>query len=829
MINRSSDACDHCGLPAPPRKAGETTFCCQGCRGAFLLIHQWGLEDYYDLRDRLMSDAGTPVQADSSVRSRFDDLDDLRLLGASAPRIVGHDGSDRVLLCSRLAVSGIHCGACVWLIERMAPLVPGWNNARIGMHDHSIEVTYDPSMVRLSEIAKTLAGIGYRVSPWTEGSQGERYRKENRARLVQIAVAGFCAMNAMWIAIGIYAGEFSGIAESQMMLLRTAGVLLALLAVCVPGRPFFVGAWAALRTRTPHMDLPIALGIGVGAVAGVVSLFVGHADVYFDSVAVLVFLLLVGRWVQFRQQHQAADAVSLLMRMSPPSAMQIDDEGGLQRVPADSLRMGDHVLVGAGEGIAVDGFVLRGVSSVDRSLLTGESMPVPVGIGDQVEAGALNLQAAIEMEVTAPRSESRIAKLMRLVEQAAINRTPIVQLADAIGGRFVLVLLALALITCLLWWPVDPMRAASNTVALLIVACPCALALATPLAIAVTLGRAARRKLLIRSGDTLERLSKAGIVWFDKTGTLTEGRPQLVSESMDDDTLTLCASLERQSCHPIAVAIVDAASRRQLELHPDECITAVQQKTGGGIRGLVDEKTVIVGSLAFVRSFGVDVPSDRIAEVARIAKNGVSPVLLAVDGLIVSVIGIGDKLRPEAMETVSELRKRGWQVGILSGDHPTTVASVASSLCIVDEMAQGGLSPEQKLQWIDDSRRKGSTVVMVGDGVNDAAALAAADVGVAVRGGAEASLQASPVYLASGDLLSIIQLIDASAATINVIRRNFRVSLCYNFLAVTLAMTGIINPLIAAILMPISSLSVLSLTLASKTFADPKFVRGVRE
>ncbi len=560
-----SDPCDHCGLPAPRRAAGQLTFCCAGCRGAYHLIHQWGLEDYYSLRDQLKTGEGRAVDGAAAGGVNWDELTEAGLLGLSTPRPVG-DGA----VCSRLAIEGLHCGACVWLIERMAMMSPGWHEARVSLHDHSVEVTYDPQQTQLPEIAARLSRIGYRVTPWVEGSSSERYRQESRQRLVQIAIAGFCAMNAMWLAVGIYAGEHSGILFSHVQLLRIAGVILGLIAAFGPGWTFFRGAWAAIKTRTPHMDIPLALGIGVGAIAGVISVSLGRSDVYFDSVAALVFFLLVGRWIQFRQQHRAADAVSLLMRLTPAIATRIDADGQRVKVAADALAAGDHVVVMVGEAVPVDAVVVEGSSSIDRSLLTGESRPVNVNVGQTIEAGVLNLQSPLIAEATHSRADSRISQLMRMVEEASLKRTPIVQLADRVSARFIVAILLLSILTFALWAPTSLTLAASHTVALLIVSCPCALALATPLAIAVSLGRAAKRKVLIRSGDTLERLSTSGTIWFDKTGTLTTGRPEIVEDQLTDETLVLCATLESQSQHALARAFVERAKQRGLLLLPIE-------------------------------------------------------------------------------------------------------------------------------------------------------------------------------------------------------------------------------------------------------------------
>ncbi len=814
-IDTGCDACDHCGLPAPRRLANNRTFCCNGCRGAYQLIHQWGLEDYYALRDRtaggVMSGEAVAV---AGTPQRFAELDDPNLLSDSAPREVGGG-----MVRSRLAVSGVHCGACSWLIERSASMVPGWQAARVSMHDHSVEVTYDPEQTKLSKIAEVLGRMGYGLSPWVVGEAAARFADENRQQLMRIALAGFCAMNAMWIAIAIYAGEHSGISDDHAALLRWVGVALGAVAVLFPGRPFLRGAWASLRTRTTHMDLPIAIGLSVGAVSGVISLIVGHTDVYFDSVAVLVFLLLVGRWIQFRQQHRAADAVALLMRVTPRTATRITNDEAMVRVLADQLVVGDRVHVAAGEGVAADGVVVTGRSSIDRSLLTGESQSITVGPGDAIQAGVLNHQSPLEIRVTAGGDQSRAARLMRLVEEASLKKTPIVQLADAIAGRFVIVILTLAAITLALWWSSGPLQAAGHTTALLIVACPCALALATPLAIAVTLGRAAQRGLLIRGGDCLERLARPGMIWFDKTGTLTEGKPRWLLGEIADDDLALAAALERDSRHPISLALVDQAVRRGLSSRiARHQVRDVIETVGGGIRGTVDGRSVAVGNLAYIRGLGGEATDDVIRQVAEIADQAITPIVVKIDDTVVSIVGMGDRIRDDAVATTRRLRSMGWGIGILSGDHPRVVSITGGLLNISPHLTHGGLDPESKFALIERSKAEGSVTVMVGDGVNDAAALAAADVGIAVRGGAEASLQAAPIFLASGALQGLVDLIDASQQTVRVIRRNFRISLAYNAIAVTLAMTGWISPLLAAVLMPISSLSVLALTLGSRTF-----------
>lgn len=814
--------CAHCGLPSPlPSSPEELSFCCNGCRGAYQLIQGWGLEDYYALRDRLTG--GQNLEAVSAGDS-YEQLDSFDTLGLSTPRPLGEQ-----LLLSRLAISGLHCGACAWLIERSAKLVPGWHSARVRMNDHTVEIAFDPATVRLSEIGRVLGTLGYQLTPCIANQKDDLARRESRRQLVQIAIAGFCAANAMWIAIGLYAGGFSGIAMAHASFLRFFGTALGIIAVVGPGATFFRGAWASLRTWTPHMDLPVALGLGIGSISCVVGLWLGVADIYFDSLAVLVFFLLVGRWVQFRQQRRAAEAVGLLMRLAPQHATLIDSDGTRRRVRSESLEPGDRIEVAAGEGVPSDGKIAAGRTLLDRSLMTGESAPVDVGPGDLIEAGSANLQSPIELTVTAVGTESRVGQLMQLVEDAALDKSPSVQWADRIGGAFVVTVIVLAALTFVGWSLTDgPFSAAQHAVALLIVACPCALALATPLAIAVSLGRAARRRLLVRGGDVFERMAAPGIIWFDKTGTLTDGKMELVDagETISDTLLRWAAAIEGSSQHPAARAIVASAERRGLSLPTG---AEIEQTSGGGLSGCVEGHRISLGTLNYLAEQNIPVGDGDETRFAEIAQRGASPIALAVDGHLLSVLAVADCLRTESRDVVRRLKRSGWQVGLLSGDHQKAVDRIAAEVGVAPDMAMGGLTPEQKLETIRSSRRSGRTVVMVGDGVNDAAALAAADVGVAIRGGAEASLAAAPVYLADGRLSGLPILIDASRKTIGVIHRNFAASLTYNAIAVGLAMAGLINPLVAAIMMPISSLTVLSMTLASRTFPTRGALRPAAE
>lgn len=803
--------CIHCGQSTP--SAVDTpdveVFCCSGCRTAYHLIQGWGLGEFYALRDQVSATAQAAV---SSGLKRFEQFDQSDFLGPSTP-VVQANG----LCTAELAVQNLHCAACAWLIESVAAETPGWHAARVKMSDHTLRVAFDPEKVKLSGIAALLSRLGYDLTPLDRSAE-KHIEEEHRRLLIQIAIAGFLAANAMWIAVALYAGEAAWLAEEHRYFLGLVGTVLGGVSVFGPGRTFLRGAWASITTRKPHMDLPIAMGLTIGAVAGLINGLRGFGDIYFDSIAALVFFLLIGRWFQFRQQQRAASAVDLLMRITPRYATRIADSGVHETVLADSLRPGQRIHVAVGESLAADGILDSIETVLDRSLLTGESQPVTVRRGEPVAAGTINLSAPVTLTVTATGTETRMGRVMQSVELAAAERTPIVQLADRVGMAFVVGITLLAILAMVLWLPTGFARAASIATALLIVACPCGLALATPLAIAVGLGRAAKRKILIRDGQSLQKLSDPGQMWLDKTGTLTEGRQRVTTVVGDLQGVAMAAAIEHECMHPVACAIVKETELRSLPTMKGSLDRVIL----GGAIGRVGEHSLLVGNTQFIEQQGLLLGCDWREHLQAALERGESPIWIAVDGQLTTLLGLSDPLRSDAQSVLQHLRAMGWKVGVLSGDHPAVVARVARQLGLDSRDCFGGLSPEEKLAAIRESRRHERTVVMVGDGANDAAALAAADVGIAIRGGAEVSLQAAPVFVASGNLQSILGLVRGATATTRTIYATFAVSLAYNVLAVGICMGGFVSPLVAAMIMPASSASVLAIVVATRTFDREK-------
>jgi Cu2+-exporting ATPase len=798
--------CAHCGLPVPAGRRGDADdlpFCCEGCRAVHALLREHGLDRYYALRDE-SSAAAAPARPSGRTYEEMDDAGVRARIGS-----VDAQGLAR----AELYLEGVHCAACVWLVERLRTLVPGVVESRLDLGRSRATVVWDPRAVELSRIARALDALGYRPHP-ARGLAEQRVRqREDRRMLARIGLAGAVAANVMAIAFALYGGIFHGMEPEFERFFRWLSLGLTVPSLVWGGGVFFGGAWRALRLRTLHMDLPISIGLLAGATHGAVSTVRGTGEVYFDTITVLIFLLLSGRYLLRRQHRVAADATEMLAALAPSVARRIEP-AGVREVPLEALVPGDRVEVRAGDLVPADGRIVEGRSALDASVLTGESVPADAGPGDPVHAGTLNVAGRIEVAVERTGDDTRVGRLMRLVEEHARRRAPIVLLADRLSGVFVAVVLALAAVTATIWWSASPARAIDSAVALLIVTCPCALALATPLAVTAAIGRAARAGILVKGADVLERLARPGLMLFDKTGTLTTGRPALVSWWGRSDVRGAVAALEARSAHPLAgplVAALDGDGRSRL------IVSRAVEVPGGGIDGTVDGRRVVVGSPRYVAATGARVRVAALEEIERLAAAGRTPVVVAVDGDAVAVAGLGDTLRPDTVAALAAVRSRGWQVGLLSGDHPAAVTAIGRDLGLPARACLGGIGPEEKLRHVERARAAGP-VVMVGDGVNDAAALAASTVGVGVHGGAEAVLAAADVFVTRPGLAAVTELLDGARRTLRVIRRNLAFSLAYNAVAVALAMTGHLDPVAAAILMPASSVTVIVSSFRARTF-----------
>jgi Cu2+-exporting ATPase len=795
--------CAHCGLPVPEgllEDDAERQFCCSGCHTAFGILHAHGLDSYYGFAERREA----PVRASGRSYDEFDHPAFVNLYVTALP-----NGLSR----TELYLEGVHCASCVWLVERVPLLVPGVLRAELDVRRSLAVIEWDIATVPLSRIAQSLDMLGYPPHPFRGVARADMRKREDRAMLVRIGIAGAIAINVMLAALALYAGELNTMDASFTRFFRWVSFAITVPAFIWPGRVFFTGAWASWRTRALHMDVPIAIALAAGFVRGAMNTITDSGPIYFDGLALLIFALLVGRFLQQRGQRMAVDAAEELHAIAPSTA-RIIERDVVRDIPSEALLPGMLLDVRAGESFAADGVVMHGHSSVNAALLTGESRPMSVSVGQMVYAGTLNVESPLRVQVEQAGETSRIAKLMRQVEESAKRRAPIVQTANRMAGIFTAIVLVAAVTTFVIKSQMSAAHALDDAIALLIVTCPCALALATPLAITVAVGRAARRGMLIKGGDALELLATPGILVLDKTGTLTEGRTALAAWHGPDWVKPLVLALEDGSSHPLADGF-----RRAWSGLPTATVSASRHVAGGGLEGTVDGHTVRIGSPRFVRESTMSI-DESMERVINTLDRTLTPVYVAIDGVLVAIAALGDRVRDDALESLQQLRGRGWRTVMLSGDAQDVVASVGRALAFEAQDAIGGVSPEGKLAFVEQLKATtGRTVVMVGDGVNDAAAIAAAHVGVGVHGGAEACLATADIYLTRPGLGALVELTEGSRRTLQVIRRNIALSIGYNLIGASLAVFGLLTPLIAAILMPTSSITVVLGSWYSTTFA----------
>ena len=786
-------ACQHCNLPIPRGRAGD--YCCDGCEIVRNAITEHGLDRFYALRDET-----APAHTTSATYAELDDPAFQRV-HVDATATGDHHAA--------LYLEDLRCTACVWLVEATPRCIPGVREVRVDFGRARADVWWDPQATSLAQIAHHLDRVGHVVHPYRGADRDLHRRREDRALLVKVGVAGAAMGNLMLLAIALYAGLFGGMAAADTAFFRWASMLVAVPALGFAATPMFRTALGALRAGRLHLDLPLSIGIVAGLGWGSANVVRGVGEIYFDSLAMLVFLLLVARFVVLRHQRRASSAAELLLALTPSRARRIGADGAIAEVPIEAIAVNDRLSVRAGETIPIDGIVAAGTSAIDAGLLTGESRPVDVGPGDRVHAGTVNVSGPLEVVATGVGEQTRVGALVAKIAALATRRAPIERLVDRIAARFVLVVTVTSAVVFVAWSTVSIALGAEHAMALLVVTCPCALALATPLAVTVALGRAARRGILIKGADALERLATAGTLYIDKTGTLTEGRLAIATWLGDVDARALAAAVEAGSAHPIA---------RAFAIEGSPVATEIREEPGRGIIGVVHGRHVHVGAPSWIRERCTPRP-ELDAWITEVARRGETPIAIAIDRTVVAVVGLADPVRSDARTALTSLARLGWRIEILSGDDPRVVAAVGAQLGLDPARCHGGVSPEQKLAWVEAARARGP-VTMVGDGVNDAAAIAAATCGIAVSGAAEVAIEAADVYLKSPSINAIAATAHGAVATLATIRRSLRISLAYNLTAGTLAAVGLIHPLLAAVLMPASSLTVLASSLRSRAFRD---------
>jgi len=800
-------SCFHCGLPLPPDEefieeieGKPQHFCCIGCQSVCRVIYDAGLEGFYQ-RTPDGTLLGPPPEPPRDVA-----LYDLEEVQEEFIRDLGEEREIHLL------VEGIHCAACVWLIERTLGRLPGVVNAQVNLSGKRLLLRWDNRRIKLSEIIERLGQIGYSAVPFDPEAAEGTIKKQNRALLFRMAFAGFTMMNLLWISIAIYAGADTADGGEFLGLFRWIGFGLATPTLFYSGWPFLKGAWSGLRNLHLTMDLPIAIGASTTYFYSVYITVTGSTmgEVYFDTVVNFLFVILVGRYLEAMSKRHAVAATQRLMDLQPRVATLLID-GEEKITPIRSVKPEQLVLVKAGNKIPVDGIVVEGRSSVDESMLSGESEPISKDVEDEVCAGTLNVSSALTVKVTGTLQNTSLGKIIALVEEAQASKAPIQCMADRIVPWFVLGTLVLASVTFAWWVGSNFELALMAATSVLIITCPCAFGLATPMAIAVASGQGARHGILVKNGEVLETLSSINHVVFDKTGTLTTGKMRLqhiVAAGSQDETelLRLAAVVERYSEHNIARAIVEAAEERHIHdqgLQP----TAFESQPGHGVMAQVNEQRVVIGTNTWLAQNGIKLDASLNDTVNTLETQANSCVHIAVDGNYSGLLAIADELRPDAKTLVEQLHADGIRMTLLSGDRRRVAEAVAEQLGGMDVIAE--VLPQDKDRVIRELQEKGEWVAMVGDGVNDAPALIRANVGIAVGSGTDVSVESADIVLMSDELEKVRLATALSRRTLRTIRQNIGISFTYNIIMVPLAMMAFITPLVAAVSMPISSLLVI--------------------
>ncbi len=761
--------------------------CCPGCEAVARAIIDSGMTDYYRYRTDKAQQAKDLVP---SMLAEFD-LYDKEALQKSFVR--QDEGEVRE---AALILEGIVCAACVWLNERHVGQLPGVLEFRVNYSTHRAQVKWDNSQIHLSDILKAIAAIGYQAHPFDPGRQEAIQKKERSAALRRMAIAGLGAMQVMMLAVAMYAGEYEGMDESMRQFMRWISMLIATPVIAYSASSFYRSAWRDLKRHTLGMDVPVSLAIGGGYLASVWATVSGQGHVYFDSVTMFTFFLLVGRYLEMIARHRAGQAAEELVKLIPATTTRLRDDQE-EVIPVSDLELGDRVLIRPGETIPADGLVVEGHSSVDESLLTGESLPLDRSINDLLVGGSVNIESPLVMRVEKLGADTTLSAILRLLERAQSEKPAIARTADQVAAWFVLLLLVIAAAVFTYWYRQSPSEALWITISVLVVTCPCALSLATPAALTAATGALTRRGILTTRGHALETLARSTHMIFDKTGTLTRGQLQisrivLLGEHSEQDCLALAAGLESQSEHPVARAIL-ASSRSREEMND------IRAYSGRGIEGRISGKTYWLGSRESFESQGIDLPEVSI-------EPGETVVYLAVEQVPLAGFVLRDEIRAESRRTIQILQSEGLETELLSGDHVETVRHVAQELNI--QHFQGGMLPDDKLRHIELLQSQGKVVAMVGDGVNDAPVLAAAQVSIAMGGGAQLAHASADMVLLTENLERIPEAIDVSRKTLRIIRQNLGWAILYNILAIPLAAAGWVAPWMAAIGMSASSLIV---------------------
>ncbi len=794
-------ACTHCNLTFDEsvmitEQEGDKQlfFCCKGCQGVYHLLGSEGLNTFYDKLGDIQLQPAT---------QRSDDLEKFDLEGFKNKYITAHEDG---LYEINLIIEGIHCSACVWLNEKVLHRTDGVIETTINYTNNKAKIVWDPDEIKLSKIIETIRSIGYNAYPYDPKLQEERAVKTRKAYYSRILVAVFGSMNIMWMAIAHYAGYFTGMEQGFKDILNVAEFLLATPVLFYSGWIFFRGAYYGYKNNMVNMDTLVASGALSAYIYSIYAMVTQHGEVYFDSVAMIITFILAGKYLEVLSKKHAVDTLDSIMGSTPTEVTVItDNEKSL--ISIENITLGDIIELKPGEKVVIDGIVTHGQGSFDESSLTGENEPLYKQKGDSILSGSLCLDSVLRYEATKDASSSLLHSIVSLLEESITKKPRIEQLADAVSGYFSNIILIIALIALAGWWFIggDFEHALIIGISVIVIACPCALGLATPMATLVGISMAAKRGILFKEATFLETMAKSDFLALDKTGTITEGRPSVVEvETLKEYDHNSLYSLVLTSNHPISKGIATYLKQNSEALNelPLEKVKAIQAK---GIEASYQGKRLAGGNASYMKTLGLFVDE----------KTENTLFYFAIEGQLVARFELSDTIREGAKEAIEEIQAMGIQVVMLTGDHQQSAQKVAKEVGISEVYAK--LLPQEKAAMIDRFHEEGHIVVMAGDGINDTIALAKSDIAIAMGNGADVAISVSDVVLMDEKPESIFEAYKLSRRTFRAVKENLGFSLLYNVIAVPLAVMGFVNPLVAALSMSLSSLIVVGNSMRIKT------------
>jgi len=761
-------------------------FCCKGCQGVYHLLESEGLDTFYDkLGD---------TQLQPAIQSS-EDLEKFDLEGFRNKYIKEHEDG---LYEINLIIEGIHCSACVWLNEKVLHKTDGIIEATINYTNNKAKVVWDPEEIKLSKIIETIRSIGYNAYPYDASLQEERANKTKKSYYSRILTGVFGTMNIMWIAIAQYTGYFTGMQQGFKDILNVAEFILATPVLFYSGWIFFRGAYYGFKNRIVNMDTLVASGAVLAYIYSIYAMTTQTGEVYFDSVVMIITFVLVGKYLEVLSKKHAVDTLDGIIG-STPTEVTVVKEKVKSLVGVENIQVGDTIELKPGEKVVIDGTLVYGEGSFDESSLTGENEPVFKREGDEILSGSICLDSVIRYEASKDASHSLLTSIVNLLEDAITKKPRIEQLADTVSGYFSLVILSIAIVTFAGWYFLDGRfeNALIAAISVIVIACPCALGLATPMSTLVGIGVAAKRGLLFKEATFLETMAKSNLLALDKTGTITEGKPSVVhAEILEGFDPALLLALVETSNHPISKGVAAYVKTHYETLEEYIALEGIKSIEAKGLEAYYRQSKLLGGNAALMRQHRIEVENE--------SEN--SLFIFAIDEHIVAYFELTDTIREGAKEAIANIKEMGIEVVMLTGDHEKSAQRIASEVGI--EQVHARLLPADKSNIIQQFQNDNKIVVMVGDGINDALALANANIAIAMGRGADVAINVSDVVLLNEKPQSIYEAYRISRRTFRAVKENLSFSLLYNLIAVPLAVSGHVNPLVAALSMSFSSLIV---------------------